>query len=121
MMAAINPKAQDPTRKDLATTFGTEWPLMANSTVMQAWTQIGAETVRFVSDRLQQDIKAQKAMLACTSLDELRMVQADFFRATQDQYAAHGQRMMEIVGKAATIWPNPATGSGKLAYDDVPV
>jgi hypothetical protein len=120
-MAAINPKAQDPTHKDNSGTPGPEWPLMATSTVMQAWTQIGAETVRFISDRLQQDIKTQKAMLACTSLEDLRKVQADFFRATQNHYATQGQRMMEIVGKAATIWPIPATGSAKLAYDDVPV
>jgi hypothetical protein len=94
-------------------------PMAVGTAAMQAWMDVGAEAVRFVWDRLQQDIKTQQAMLGCTSLDQMQKVQAEFFRSAQDQYAAEGRRMMEMVGKAATAgW----AGSGLARrYDDVPL
>ncbi|MES2144629.1 MAG: phasin family protein [Pseudomonadota bacterium] len=104
-----------------AAAFGVDVPLMVGTAAMQAWMQIGAEAVRFVASRLQQDLKTQKAMMACTSLEEMQALQAEFFRTAQDQYAAEARRMMEMAGKAATAGVTPAAHSGQRKYDDVPL
>jgi hypothetical protein len=114
-------KTDEPASAGPAATFGMGVPLMSGTAAMQAWMQIGAEAVRFVADRLQQDLKTQQAMMACTSLDEVQALQADFFKTAQDQYAAEARRMMEMAGKAATAGVTAAPAPGPLGYDDVPV
>jgi hypothetical protein len=85
---------------------------------VQACMDMGTEAVRFVWDRLQQDIKTQQAMLACTSLEEMRKIQAAFFTAAQEQYTAETARMLDLMGKASTAG---ASASAKRKYDDVPL
>lgn len=96
-----------------------DFPVVAGTVALQAWMEMGTEAVRFVWDRLQQDIKTQQAMMACTSLDELRKVQAEFFAAAQAQYAAEAGRMMTLLGKATTV--GLATPAKARRYDDVPL
>jgi hypothetical protein len=80
---------------------------------------LGTEAVRFAWGRLQQDLKAQQAVLACRSLDELRKVQADFLRSAREDYADEARRMFALLGKATTAGlAVPARGR---RYDDVPV
>lgn len=86
---------------------------------LQAWAAMGTEVVRFVRDRLQQDIKTQQAMLACTSLDDMRQVQADFCAAAQGQYAAEAVKMLDLIGKAAASGLTASTTARH--YDDVPL
>jgi hypothetical protein len=94
-------------------------PMSAGTAAVQAWMDMGAEAVRFVWDRLQQDIKTQQAMLACTSLEEMRKIQTEFFTHAQEQYAAEASKMLDLVGKAAAAGP---TGSKTARrYDDVPL
>lgn len=100
---------------------GMERTIRAGKTAMQTWMEIGAEAVRFVSDRLQQDIETQKAMLACKSIDEMRQVQAEFFRSAQEHYAEQARRMVELTSAATTSGLAPAANPGKRRYDDVPV
>lgn len=98
---------------------GLDLPIAMSKVVLQAWTDVGNEAVRFVWDRLQQDLQTQQEMLACTSIEELQRVQADFFVAAQKQYAAEAARMLDMLGQA--------TASGIVAsnaarrYDDVPL
>jgi hypothetical protein len=120
-MSQRQKKTDSPADTGPAATFVMDMPLMVGTAAMQAWMQIGADAVRFVADRLQQDLKTQQAILACTSLAEMQKLQAEFFKTAQDQYAAEARRMMEMAGKAATAGVAPGPTSGPLGYDDVPV
>lgn len=102
---------------------GTGLPMAVGMAAVQAWMDLGSETVRFVRDRLQQDIRTQQAMLACTDLEQMRKVQAAFFATAQEQYAAEAAKMMDLVGKATKAGlPSFATAFATARrYDDVPV
>jgi Phasin protein len=94
-------------------------PFAAGTVAVQAWMDLGTETVRFIWDRLNQDIRTQQAMLACTSLEELRKVQADFFTAAQEQYAAEVGKMLDLTAKATAAHREALAKSRR--YDDVPL
>ncbi len=95
------------------------FPIAVGTAAIQAWAEMGAEAVRSLQDRLQQDSKTQQAMLACTSLEEMRKIQSEFFTAAQEQYAAEAVKMLDLIRKVAA--------SGRMAsatarrYDDVPL
>jgi hypothetical protein len=118
-MKASKPKTESQTATDDTAAFAKGSPMAAGSVAMQAWMDMGNEMVRFVWDRLQQDIKTQQAMLACTSLEEIHKVQAEFFKSAQEQYAAEAQRMLEMIGKATTAGVAPTAEARR--YDDVPL
>ncbi len=86
---------------------------------VQVWAEIGAETVRFVTARLEQDIKTQQAMFACTSLAELQKIQSAFFATAREHYAAEAVRMLEVLLAVATSGQTAATRARR--YDDVPL
>lgn len=98
---------------------GSGFPMMAGSAAAQVWMDMGTEAVRFVWERLQQDIKTQQALLACTSLEEMQKVQAAFFTAAQEQYAAEAAKMLDLMGKAAAS--GMAGSPTARRYDDVPL
>ena len=113
-MQATQSRSTEPTGAANPMASGVDFPIALGRTALQAWMDIGSEAVRFVSDRMQQDLKAQQALLACTSLDEVREVQVEFFRSAQVQYAAEARRMLDMMEKAAT-------GGLARKYDDVPL
>lgn len=117
-MPANKPRAQDPTAPATPGPAAAGFPAAAGTAALQAWAEMGVEAVRFVQDRLQQDLKTQQALLACTSLDEMQKIQTAFFAAAQEQYAAEAVKMMDLMGKAAAglTAPTPAR-----RYDDVPL
>ena len=94
-------------------------PLAAGSIALQVWMDLGTEAMRFVWDRLQQDVKTPQAMLACTSLDELRSIQAEFFAAAQQQYAAETGKVLALLGRATAEGLSAA--ALRRGYDDVPL
>lgn len=55
-----------------------------------AWTEavsdLGAEVVSFVAERIKEDVKAQQEILHCKSVAELQNIQARFFQKALDQY-----------------------------------
>jgi hypothetical protein len=116
---ANKPETESPNDAGNAAAFDTGPAMSAGSVAIQAWMDMGTETLRFVWDRLQQDMKTQKAMLACTSLEEIQKVQAEFFRSAQDQYAAEARKMQEMLGKATTAGMTASIRPRR--YDDVPV
>jgi hypothetical protein len=118
-MPANKPTTESPAEAAKLGNAGIDSPLAVGTVAIQAWADVGAEAVRFVWDRLQQDLKTQQAMLACTSLEEMRTIQAAFFRSAQEQYATESSKMLEMMGKAATAGLS-AAGKGRR-YDDVPV
>ncbi len=94
-------------------------PMAVGTATVQAWMEMGSEAVRFVQDRLQQDIETQQALLGCTSLEELRKVQIQFFAAAREHYAAEAGKMLELMVKATTAGLM-ATGRARR-HDDVPL
>lgn len=93
-------------------------PFAVGTMAVQAWADMGAEVVRFVWDRLQQDLKTQQSMLACASLEELRQVQSEFFTAAREQYAAEAGKILDLMRKGASGLTVPPTAR---RYDDIPL
>lgn len=93
-------------------------PLSLGATALQAWMDMGTEAIRFLSERLQQDIATQEALLACTNLDEMRKIQTDFFKSTHAQYTSEARKMQDMMVKAAT---GGLTTLPNRRYDDIPL
>ena len=117
-MPANKPKTEDPTPAQPSGLAAVGDPVAAGTLAVQMWADIGTEAVRFVWDRLQQDIKTQQAMLACTSLEDMRKVQAEFFTAAQEHYADEAGKMLDLMRKAASGLTASPTAR---RYDDVPL
>jgi hypothetical protein len=118
-MTSSNPKAENPASTGQSIAPGTGSPLAVGNAAIQSWMDMSTEAVRFVWDRLQQDIKTQQAMLACTNLEQIQKVQAEFFKSAQDQYAAEARKMLAMIGQATTA--GMATSTLARKYDDVPL
>lgn len=76
------------------------------------WQEIMTESARFVSERLQQDMEAQQAMMNCKTPMELMQVQTEFYQKAVARYTEEAARMMKMMS-------NP-TGA-KRSFDDVPL
>ena len=118
-MSANKPKTKIPSAPPPARQTAIGLPIAVGTAAVQAWADIGAETVRFVSERLQHDIKTQQAILACTSLEEMRKIQTEFFTAAREQYAVEAVKMLDLMGTAAASGLTAATKARR--YDDVPL
>lgn len=113
------PKKEDPAGTARSVKVGMGLPTAVGTAAVQAWMDMGTEAVRFVWNRLQQDIKTQQAMLACTSLEEMRKIQAEFFTSAQEQYVAEAGKILDLVGKATAA--GLAASEKARRYDDVPL
>lgn len=118
-MSANKPKTEIPSAPPSARQTAIGLPIAVGTVAVQAWADIGAETVRFLQERLQHDIKTQQAMLACTSLEEMRKIQTEFFTAAREQYAAEAVKMLDLIGTVAASGLTAATKARR--YDDVPL
>ena len=58
--------------------------------------QLNKEFVRFVGERLQEDVKTQHALMQCRDVGKLSEIQADFIKTAFDQYAAETGTMVEM-------------------------
>lgn len=82
---------------------------------------IMAESTRFMSERLQNDLETQQALLRCQSPVDLVKVQSDFFRKAMEQYGFEAQRIFDIMTEATGDTVKDAKTSTKRGFDDVPV
>lgn len=83
-----------------------------NPAAAAAWQEVMAESVRFMTDRLQKDMETQKALLACKSPADLMKVQTQFYEDALADYSAQASRVLALMsGKSRT----------KREYDDVPL
>ena len=119
MMPKKTSKATAETASRTVEPFGTGLPLAAGAVAIQAWSEVGTEALRFLWDRLQQDVRTQNALLACTSLEELRQVQTEFFTSAQQQYADEARKLFEILARSTA--EGLQASSGARRYDDVPL
>lgn len=88
---------------------------------LKAWFEMGAEALKFVSSRMDQDLQTQKAMLNCKSLEDVQKVQAAFYTKAIDDYNSGASRMMELMIAATSQGLGGAIPSAKRGYDDVPL
>lgn len=118
-MPANKQETAESTRTQFPGMAGTGLPTAVGSAAVQAWKDMGTEAVRFVWDRLQQDLKTQQAMLACNNLEEMRKIQAEFFTSAQEQYTVEAAKMLDLMAKASPM--GLATTAKARRYDDVPL
>ena len=83
----------------LATAFG-PWGQMGAAWA-EAMSELGGEVMRFLAERVQEDVGVQQRLLHAASLKEARHVQAEFVQKAIDQYTAETGRMVEIGGDMA--------------------
>lgn len=107
--------------KEAGTDAMTAAMIALNPFATTAWTDILTESTRFVSDRLQQDLEAQRAILACRTPDELMDVQAKFFKEAMTQYLDEATRLYEMMSKATEDTLKDTHFGTARRYDDVPV
>ena len=92
-----------------------------NPVGMSAWKQVMDESSRFVSDRFEQDVELQKAMMGCSTPQDLFQLQSDFYSKAVKDYTAEATRMFEMMSKATQDTVKEATTSHARKYDDVPL
>lgn len=95
--------------------------LAANPALAGIWSELASESARFVSQRLQEDIKTQTAMLACKTPAELAKLQTEFFQTAMTQYTEEAYKMFEIMTEAGGEAVKEAKTGSSRNYDDVPV
>lgn len=95
--------------------------MAVNPVATKAWLDVMSESAQFVTHRLQQDLDAQKAMLACKSPTELLQVQSEFFKTAMEQYTEEATRLYKMMSKASEDTIEGARSGHSRGYDDVPL
>lgn len=86
-----------------------------------AWFDMMQESMRFVTERLEKDLEAQRAMLACRTPQELMQAQSDFMQKAFTDYTEETRRMMELMGVALRVDIRDTAPTTRRNFDDVPV
>jgi hypothetical protein len=93
--------------------------MAVNPELMKTFQEMMTEWGRFVTQRLEQDMGTQRAMLECTTPVDLMKVQTEFFQTAARQYSEETMRMMQMMFKAFRH-AAPDHGTARK-YDDVPL
>lgn len=112
---------KDPSAADFVGMLGKMPFNPMNDPRLKLWSDLGAEMMQFASSRIQRDMEAQKAMLACKSLEELQKLQAQYYSDALKDYTEQIQRSMAALSGAATKQADDLATPKKRGYDDVPV
>lgn len=94
---------------------------LTGGAALKAWSEMGAEGLRFVTARMQHGMEAQKAMIACKGIDDLQKVQAEFYAKAVADYQAEVARLMALMSAPATGGQAATSIPTKRRYDDVPL
>lgn len=70
------------------TAFGTAW--------VEAMSEMGAEVLSFVADRIKEDVKTQHQLLHCKDVTELQKIQARFMKDAIEQYTAETGKLVQM-------------------------
>lgn len=92
-----------------------------NPVAAKAWQDIMSESARFLADRLQQDLSAQRAMLACKTPNELLRVQSEFYKKAVEQYTEEFTRLSKMMHEATCATLEDARSGHSRGYDDIPI
>lgn len=115
-MATSTKKSED---TDPGAAVAAAW--VALNPMGKIWLDVMSESVRFLSERLEQDVETQKAMLACKEPAELMKLQAEFYRTAVEQYTAEATNMLEIMQKSMAGSVKAASSGLARRYDDIPL
>lgn len=106
---------------DTGTRAMTAAMMAVNPAAAKAWQDIMSESALFLTDRLQQDMDTQKAMLACKSPTELLQVQAEFLRSAMEQYTDYATHFYKRISTATEDTVKDARSGHSRGYDDLPL
>lgn len=95
--------------------------MAVNPVAAKAWMELCSESARFMSERLQQDLDTQKAMLSCKSPTDLMKLQTEFYRNAIQDYTAEATRLFEIFSNATKDTVDEVRAGHARSYDDVPL
>lgn len=87
----------------------------------KSWVSFASECTRFATDRLQQDIEAQRAFMACKTPMDVFEQQISYCQAVSQLYANQTTRMFQLMTDAAQVTAREATQSHARKYDDIPL
>ncbi|MEQ3708151.1 MAG: phasin family protein [Tateyamaria sp.] len=105
----------------------TETPALAamlntfNPHASTVWAEVMNAQTRFIMDRLQKDMEAQKAVLTCRDPSQLLQIQSDFYQSTIAEYAEQTARMLKLTTDVTAKTMEAAKAGYSRAYDDVPL
>lgn len=63
---------------------------------METFSEMGAEVVSFVAERIKEDVKTQQDLLSCKTVEDMAHVQAQFVQKAVDQYQEETGKLVEI-------------------------
>jgi hypothetical protein len=69
---------------------------------MEALSDMGAEVLGFVADRVKEDVHTQHEILHCKNLGDLQHIQAQFVQKAIDQYQTETGKLVEMSTSAFT-------------------
>lgn len=73
-----------------------------SSAWMEALTDMGAEVIAFMADRIKEDVKTQHEIMHCKNVTELQHIQAQFIQNAIDQYREETGKLVEMSSSALT-------------------
>jgi len=80
--------------------------MMGMSTaMMEAFSDMGAEVLSFVADRIKEDVKTQHEILHCKDVGDLQHIQAQFIQKAVDQYQEETGKLVEMSTRAFAVKP----------------
>lgn len=85
------------------------------------WVGVASECARFAADRMQQDINAQRAFLACRTPMDVVQQQISYSQAVSQLYANQTTRMVHLMTEAVQDTASQATQGHARKYDDIPL
>ncbi len=74
--------------------LGTKW--------VETMSDVGAEWLGFVADRVKEDVKTQHELLHAKDIGEVQHIQAQFLQKAMDDYRDETGRIVEFCSKAMT-------------------
>ncbi|MCF2870401.1 phasin family protein [Octadecabacter sp. G9-8] len=63
---------------------------------IEAVSEMSAEVVQFVAERIKEDVKTQHEILHCRNAADLQHIQAQFLQKAMDQYQAETGKLVEM-------------------------
>ena len=87
----------------------------------KAWLALTNECTRFAMDRLQHDLEAQRAMLACKTPADFMQQQFGYYQEVTQQYAKQTTRLFQMFADTAQQASTEATSGHSRKYDDIPL
>lgn len=58
--------------------------------------KMNTEVLRFLGERLQEDLKTQRALMQCRDIAKMSEIQSEFLRKAFDQYTAETGKMVQM-------------------------